>query len=252
MSFLKNDEIDSLAAIFCRLGEFVYDGNAGRFTLQFTVGKNALPVEMQCCIPDEYPTCIPVVYIAKMDVTKAFLSELNSSMREYLEANSFVGEAMLYEIIQWTKSYVESKMPVNFIIDKSDQHNDNVLCLIHLDHMRSKSRYISFLKTWSNDLNLSLYLLSYKQYIFVIIIGLKTHKSEFMKRWKLQNVDIDSKGHPCKERKMKVLTEQSLPSEQLCGKTFIEEEFLTVADFKRFVSNINDHLFDMYVVDVIR
>ena len=107
MSCSVSDEIDSIAAIYSENGEFTYDKDASRFTLQFTMQSEDVPVEMQCHIPDEYPVCIPHVYISKLQVTKSFLSKLNCDMKEHLKSNSFVGEAMLFEIIQWTQDYVE-------------------------------------------------------------------------------------------------------------------------------------------------
>ena len=259
----EDAEIECLASIYSKNGEFVYN----RDNRQFTICLTELPhppaliknIQFTCSIPNEYPAYFPSIHVVKPEVTRAFVMKINENLHGHLLSNSFVGEPMLFEIIQWTKRYLENNSPLerkqNSVTYSKNyvEGHENLLTLIQLDHMRSKPRYIAYLRSWAKELKLMVHLLFFKHYIFVVVVGQKSSKSEFMKRWKLQNIDIDSKGIPCKECKLTVLSEQPvLIKQQLCHEQFRINEFSLLADLQQyFLANFNNELYEHHILKFI-
>ena len=89
------------------------------------------------------------------------------------------------------------------------------VCIAKLDHMRNEQKYLKFLNSWAKELTLYGKILHTGPHsIYVVIIGVNDSEgasvSEFLKRWRTQNVDVDSQGRPCKERLLSVLCQQQL------------------------------------------
>ena len=89
------------------------------------------------------------------------------------------------------------------------------VCIAKLDHMRNEQKYFKLLNSWAKELALYGKVLHTGPHsIYVVIIGVNdsggASVSEFLKRWRTQNVDVDSQGRPCKERLLSVLCQQQL------------------------------------------
>ena len=101
------------------------------------------------------------------------------------------------------------------------------VCIAKLDHMRNEQKYLKLLNSWAKELTLYGKILHTGPHsIYVVIVGVNnsggTSVSEFLKRWRTQNVDVDSQGRPCKERLLSVLCQRQLsgcPSDTLLGPT---------------------------------
>ena len=87
----------------------------------------------------------------------------------------------------------------------------NVLCVVKLDHMRNEHKYFKLLNSWAKELDIHGKALNGGAHsIYVVLIGTNNTLSEFLRRWKTQNVDVDSKGKPCKEKLMRILCQEML------------------------------------------
>ena len=89
------------------------------------------------------------------------------------------------------------------------------VCIAKLDHMRNEQKYLKLLNSWAKELTLSGKVLHTGPHsIYVVIVGTNdsgdASVSEFLKRWKTQNVDIDSQGRLCKEKLLSVLCQRPL------------------------------------------
>ena len=99
------------------------------------------------------------------------------------------------------------------------------VCIAKLDHMRNEQKYLKLLNSWAKDLTLYGKVLHTGPHsIYVIIVGVNdsggASVSEFLKRWRTQNIDVDSQGRPCKERLLSILCQRQLsdcPSDALHG-----------------------------------
>ena len=93
------------------------------------------------------------------------------------------------------------------ILDAAGNRESNLyICMIQLDHMRDKRNYVKTLERWNKDLGISgAIIFCGKGKIFLILIGSQNNLRDFQRRLKTSNVDVDSRGRPCKEKLSKVL-----------------------------------------------
>lgn len=78
--------------------------------------------------------------------------------------------------------------------------------------MRSEQKYFKLLNSWAKELGVTGKVVkSGPHNITVVLLGKSRAIEEFVRRWKTQNVDIDSHGRPCKEKMITVLCQQMLP-----------------------------------------
>ncbi len=93
-------------------------------------------------------------------------------------------------------------------------HDDSTLqiCVVKLDHMRSEDKYIKLLNSWARTLGIygKLLKITSSQNIYVVLFGCREDLSEYIRRWKTYNVDVDSRGRPCKERMMHFLCREEI------------------------------------------
>jgi hypothetical protein len=110
-----------------------------------------------------------------------------------------------------------------------------------VDHMNDGKGYRKWLRKCSRDVGCFLLVKQFypgddytnRPVIYVGLIGNRNNVSTFLKRWRTSRVDVDSRGKPCLERQMVVLTEGELdvsfvPSELMDWETAASEEMLTV------------------------
>lgn len=100
--------------------------------------------------------------------------------------------------------------------DECDNIHHQHGALVHVDHMNCGKTYRKWLRKASRDTHCTLLLV--KQFFLnqdftkrpIIIVAIVANQQSlrgFLKRWRTSRVDVDSKGHPCLERKMSVLSE---------------------------------------------
>ena len=110
------------------------------------------------------------------------------------------------------------------INDDKDQYHKVYTCIIQLDHMRDKRKYIKIIERWSNDLHINGTIIFYgKTKIFLVLIGEEKNLNRFQQLLKTNNVDIDSRGRPCKEKLSKVLCCELLQQSPRGDRTVIGE-----------------------------
>ena len=96
------------------------------------------------------------------------------------------------------------------------------VCIAKLDHMRNEQKYLKLLNSWAKELTLYGKILHTGPHsIYVVIVGVNdsggASVSEFLKRWRTQNVDVDSQGRPCKERLLSILCQRQLSGCNISG-----------------------------------
>ena len=96
----------------------------------------------------------------------------------------------------------------DIVQSNSDNCNsqDTFVSIIHLDHMRDKRNYIKTIEAWSNELGIHGAVIFYgKLKVLIVLLGTEVGIKSFNQNLKTQNVDIDSRGRPCKEKLSKIL-----------------------------------------------
>ena len=108
------------------------------------------------------------------------------------------------------------------------------LLVIKIDHMRNSSDYVKTLEKWSDQLGVqAVLLISSDQGLVFILEGEKSNTSHFMLNWKTYNIDVDSRGKPCKERMITILYRSSLEKDE------------------RMLGELSQEMFRVIKVDVI-
>ncbi|XP_038048839.1 RWD domain-containing protein 3-like isoform X2 [Patiria miniata] len=224
---MADDEVQALQGIFCGDGEFEMlphsDGEC-RFSICVTCqpqgntamdqSADSLKISLQCYLPIGYPHEPPAISLACDSLTKHSANQLQEELHAY--ANSLVGQPMIMELIYWLQEH-EIKSTTKTALAK---HQETIsgkdsstphVAILHIDHMRSRVRYIKTLVSWASELSLIGRLLFLHQLILVMLIGSEDCVKDFLVRLRTQKVDIDSNGRSCKERMMTVLMQGSHP-----------------------------------------
>eukprot|EP00887_Chlorella_sp_A99_P003615 scaffold7.g3615.t1 len=93
-----------------------------------------------------------------------------------------------------------------------DEQGTNV-ALLPLDHMRDRAGYSRLIRSWAGELGLSGRLLFLGSgggaVVLLLLEGPAAALREYLVRHRTQNVDVDSKGRPCRERMMSVVCEEA-------------------------------------------
>ena len=116
----------------------------------------------------------------------------------------------IYAILEFAKE--KYKVVKRETVKENTISNDEAeLLVIKIDHMRRSGPYVKTLESWSDQLTVSAALfISNDCGIILVIEGDKRSTSKFLLNWKTQNIDVDSKGKPCKEKMTQVLYRETL------------------------------------------
>ena len=85
------------------------------------------------------------------------------------------------------------------------------LLVIKIDHMRNSSDYVKTLERWSDQLGVrGVLVVSADHGLVFLLEGDKLNTSNFLINWKTTNIDVNSRGKPCKERMIQILYRRAL------------------------------------------
>ena len=94
---------------------------------------------------------------------------------------------------------------------KSAPSPSRTTTLLHVDHMNDHQGYIKLLRKWHVELDMHGCILfpvnarPRPRHIFVVIDAEACASQEFLKRLRTENVDVNIRGAPCKERQSSVV-----------------------------------------------
>ena len=103
------------------------------------------------------------------------------------------------------------------------------ILIVKIDHMRKSGSYIRTLESWSTQLGLvTLVITSRDQGIVLLSHGDKCQMTKFLLNWKSTNIDVDSKGKPCKERMIQILHREKVDDKHISLIGITGHKFATV------------------------
>ncbi|KAH3695886.1 RWD domain-containing protein 3-like isoform X2 [Dreissena polymorpha] len=207
-----------------------------------------------------YPLKLPELSIISQDINKECITSLKMEAAQF--CTDLIGQPMLVSLAIFLRDKIECLFKEMFEKIKCEQESssqmkttqtlcsEKILCLIRIDHMRSKSKYCKFIDRWVTDLALHGCLIFCNKLILILLIGEKEQISGFMVRLKTTNVDVDSTGHPCKERMLTVLCEESIEAQiYLRLEGFSHYNLEKYADIKELFSHAGlVGIYDNYIV----
>ena len=160
---------------------------------------------------DNYPGTVPKMALNSSLLDRKTCDELLQTLNQ--EASTCLGEPMLFQLSQLANDkIIESLKIVEEQRCEGIELRESRVTLIEIDHMRNQTKYVKHLQAWTSQLSISVLILHVEFLAKHWILVNYTEENElkqFMKNLKTQNVDVDSKGKPCKERLSTILCTKS-------------------------------------------
>lgn len=215
------EEIEALKAIYYQPGECTAHDRTVTIRLLLDSLANTShrrDVNIIINVDEDYPNTIPEFSVISDDINRECIADLKLKVKE--ACKDFVGQPMLTALVTVIKDHIEliksdmemlTRESEEIKLDKDPITSDeasNSTALLHIDHMRSRTHYCKTLEKWTRDLDLKGRLLFYRRLILLILQGRSFSIKDFIVRLKTANIDVDARGHSCKEKMMSVMAEE--------------------------------------------
>ncbi|XP_066209265.1 RWD domain-containing protein 3 isoform X2 [Saccopteryx leptura] len=254
MAGSAREELSALAAIFCGPGEWEVlscsetDGAVFRILTEARGLTEAdVPLELVFHLPVGYPSCLPGISVRSERLTRAQRAAVREALLE--QARSLLSEPMVHQLVLWAQQNLRHILaqpgsgggPGEGPSEAPSGSGDEGpwLALLHLDHMRAKTRYVRAVRQWASALGLTGRLL---------FAG-----KEYLVLQKTSKVDVDSSGQKCKERMVSVLFERKVQPGDTRFPAFEVKEFSSLdALQKEFETAGLERLFHEFVPGLVK
>lgn len=186
------------------------------------------PVTLRISVPTSDPIAYPRLDVESNGnwLSLDHIKRLNCMVSTFMESHTdyclctlveYVKEELQQYLIDATQTVLSSSQPCySAKIDKPAVTLETHAIIAYLDHMRSTSKYSKLLNSWAMELSISETILNAGIHnIYIVLIGRPADLNKFVKMWKTNNVDIDSQGHPCRERKLSIICQQAIGTSEL-------------------------------------
>ncbi|XP_027460194.1 RWD domain-containing protein 3 isoform X2 [Zalophus californianus] len=163
------EELSALAAIFCGPDEWKVlsrsetDGTVFRILTKAEGLKGAdVPLELVFHLPLNYPSCLPGISVHSEHLTRAQSMTVKEKLLK--QAENLLSEPMVHELVLWIQQNLRH------VLNQPDTGSGSASCtfatgtivddglwltLVHLDHMRAKTKYVKTVEKWASDLKLT-------------------------------------------------------------------------------------------------
>uniref|UniRef100_A0A9L0IJD2 RWD domain-containing protein 3 n=1 Tax=Equus asinus TaxID=9793 RepID=A0A9L0IJD2_EQUAS len=221
------EELAALAAIFCGPDEWEVlshsetDGTVFRIRTKAEGLTDAdVPLELVFHLPVSYPSCLPGVSVNCEHLTRAQCVTVKEKLLE--RAENLGSEPMVHELVLWIQQNLRH------ILNQPETGRGSETCalaastavddglwvtLLHLDHMRAKTKYVKTVEKWASDLRLTGRLMFMGKIILILLQGDRSNIKEYLILQKTSKVDVDSSGKKCREKMISVLVETKVQTE---------------------------------------
>ncbi|XP_024607038.1 RWD domain-containing protein 3 isoform X4 [Neophocaena asiaeorientalis asiaeorientalis] len=169
MAELVLEELSALGAIFCGPGEWEVlscsetDGTVFRILTRAEGFMDAdIPLRLVFHLPVNYPSCLPGIVVNSEHLTRAECEIVKEKLLE--QAETLLSEPMVHELVLWIQQNLRH------ILKRPEAGGGSEKCtsaasttvddglwmtLLHLDHMRAKTKYVKSVEKWASDLRLT-------------------------------------------------------------------------------------------------
>ncbi|XP_054341668.1 RWD domain-containing protein 3 isoform X1 [Pongo pygmaeus] len=261
------EELSALAAIFCGPHEWEVlsrsetDGTVFRIHTKAEGFMDAdIPLELVFHLPVNYPSCLPGISINSEQLTRAQCVTVKEKLLE--QAESLLSEPMVHELVLWIQQNLRH------ILNQPETGSGNEKCtfststtvddglwitLLHLDHMRAKTKYVKTVEKWASDLRLTGRLMFMGKIILILLQGDRNNLKEYLILQKTSKVDVDSSGKKCKEKMISVLFETKVQTEHKRFLAFEVKEYSALDELqKEFETAGLKKLFSEFVLALVK
>ncbi|XP_053363666.1 RWD domain-containing protein 3 isoform X1 [Clarias gariepinus] len=251
------DEMSVLSAIFCEKDEFelieesAQTGLVYRIRTAIDTDSKTKTLDLTFHLPPLYPQTTPDISVTSSHFSRNHCQELKRAMLS--KASTLPHEPMVHHLVTWLQhNFTDLVTTPNSRGDCSSTADSNAehtwMALLHLDHMRSKAKYIKLIEKWTSELGLTGRLFVGRP-ILILLQGTKESiklskiynwmptlnpsLKEYIHLQRTVKVDVDSSGKRCKEKMMRVLCEVPLTEDFKRISTFEVKEDLSLEDLRR-------------------
>ncbi|KAG9264796.1 RWD domain-containing protein 3 [Astyanax mexicanus] len=236
------DELAVLSAIYCGEEEFQVVGESAETGLVYRINtvveseEKKTPLSLVFQLSPEYPHTPPDVSISSNQLSRKQCQELRDGLLN--KACSLQPRPMVHELVLWLQQnfsdLLTTSAPNTLKAQSTADGSAEGMwtALLHLDHMRSKTKYIRLIEKWTSELGLTGRLLMGKA-IFILLQGERKSIKEYIHLQRTVKVDVDSSGKRCKEKMMSVLCEIPLSDDFKKISTFEVRDPLSSEELKK-------------------
>ena len=127
-------------------------------------------VTVTCNMNEDYPHALPGISLTSAFLTRQSTQNLRNDLMIF--AGSLIGEPMLMELRLWLEDnwtrYIEK---TNTRGQHATCDESHYICLLHLDHMRAKAKYVKMIEKSTSELTLTGRLLFCEKLILILLQG---------------------------------------------------------------------------------
>ncbi|KAM9326227.1 RWD domain-containing protein 3 [Gastrophryne carolinensis] len=237
------EELAALSAIYCEPGEYeVLSHTESEITVMIQTSvrrgtESEIRLRFIFDLPVTYPSSLPNVSVSSEQLTRAQCSELRDKL--LTRASQQLTEPMIHDLVLWMQQNFNSLIGDSILDEKRPlsagtvTNEETWTTLLHLDHMRAKSKYVRTVEKWTADLNLTGKLMFMGKVILILLQGDRKSIRDYLVLQKTCKIDVDSSGKKCKEKMISVLCEVPLPDNHERFSTFDVKEYASVSELER-------------------
>uniref|UniRef100_A0A8C3YG84 RWD domain-containing protein 3 n=1 Tax=Catagonus wagneri TaxID=51154 RepID=A0A8C3YG84_9CETA len=268
MAELVREELSALAAIFCGPGEWEVlsrsetEGTVFRILTKAEGRLDAdIPLQLVFRLPVGYPSCLPGIVVHSDCLTRAQCATVKEKLLE--QAETLLSEPMVHELVLWIQQNLRH------LLRQPETGGDNSekgtsaaspaaddgswITLLHLDHMRAKTKYVRTVEKWASELRLTGRLMFLGKVILILLQGDRNNIKEYLILQKTSKVDVDSSGKKCKEKMISVLFETKVQAEHKRFLAFEVKEYSSLDELqKEFETAGLEKLFSEFVLGLVK
>lgn len=233
------EEVGAIQAIYCGENEF-FLSSKGDSSVTFSVttspsNDTSLKITVTFVLLDSYPGKSPSISVQSQYLSRQECDNIKTFLAR--EAETYCGSPMIMSLLTALQEKEDvSRQVVSVTTSKPKDEEEIITCVLQLDHMRNKSQYTKTIKRWCEELEITGRLLFCQRWIFIILQSHEINIKTYIQRNKHQCVDVDSSGHPCKERLLSTLYHGY--QEKLAFSSF-EVVSLDLHDLKNYLTQYN-------------
>uniref|UniRef100_A0A8D0SPV3 RWD domain-containing protein 3 n=1 Tax=Sus scrofa TaxID=9823 RepID=A0A8D0SPV3_PIG len=220
-----------------------------------------IPLQLVFHLPVDYPSCLPGIVVNSDCLTRAQCAAVKETLLK--QAETLLSEPMVHELVLWIQQNLRH------ILRRPETGGDiSATCppgacpavddgwwitLLHLDHMRAKTKYVRTVEKWASDLRLTGRLMFLGKIILILLQGDRNNIKEYLILQKTSKVDVDSSGKKCKEKMIRVLFETKVQTEHKRFLAFEVKEYSSLDELqKEFETAGLEQLFSEFVLGLVK
>ncbi|XP_030631831.1 RWD domain-containing protein 3 [Chanos chanos] len=258
MSTEALDEMDVLSSIYCEKDEFellesAERGLVCRINTVAESGRKKILLSVTFHLPSDYPNSPPDICVSSEDLSRKQCQDVKNNLVD--RVRTLAPGPMVHDLVMWLQENFDDIITTSSSSSVQNEQEADVegtwMALLHLDHMRSKTKYIKLIEKWTSDLELTGRLYTGKL-ILILLQGARRNIKEYIHLQKTVKVDVDSSGKRCKEKMMSVLCELPLSGHLNQMSSFEVKEIASPEELRGEFEAIGlSHLYQEFVPSLV-